>query len=625
MHQSHLIDTIWIKRCSKCEKSQAGRVVAAHYIDMTQITSIKFKNYKAFREYSISLKSFNVLVGPNNAGKSTVIGALRILSEGIRKGRTRKAEVVYYGEHSPMGYYIDLKGLPVSTENVFHNYNDAEPATIRFRINNGNHLQLIFPEKGTCILLPEADRPVRSPADFKREFPITLAFVPVLGPVEHNERLYQADAAKSALMTTTASRNFRNIWYHYKDGFNEFKEMVRSTWPGMDIDPPVVEHSDNKTYLYMFCPEERYPRELFWAGFGFQVWCQMLTFIFRARGNALLVIDEPDIYLHSDLQRQLVTILNELHVDVVMATHSTEIISEVEPEAIVNVNKKFRSAKRVKNSRELQDIFSVLGSNLNPTLTQLAKTKCVVFVEGKDFQILSRFAKKLGIEAVANRSHFAVVPVGGFNPQKVKNFAEGMEMTLGVSLVKIAVFDRDYRCNAECAALTEELSKFCWHAVVHDRKEIENFLLHPESLARTISKRSNGPSSDEITHDWTESKVRGLLDDISSPIKNRVFSRLVDSRQRFEKSQGTTLHASSITEAALNEFDLMWGDLDRRLLSIPGKELFSLLNAALQSRGIGAITPYSVVDTMKKEEVWSPLENLIRKIDAARTVVNHSD
>lgn len=35
-----------------------------------RITSIRFRNYKAFRDYSISLNPFNVLVGPNNAGKS---------------------------------------------------------------------------------------------------------------------------------------------------------------------------------------------------------------------------------------------------------------------------------------------------------------------------------------------------------------------------------------------------------------------------------------------------------------------------------------------------------------------------------------------------------------------------
>ena len=60
----------------------------------TRISSIHFKNYKAFETYSVHLNAFNVLVGPNNAGKSTVLGALRILAEGIRKARARNPEFV---------------------------------------------------------------------------------------------------------------------------------------------------------------------------------------------------------------------------------------------------------------------------------------------------------------------------------------------------------------------------------------------------------------------------------------------------------------------------------------------------------------------------------------------------
>ena len=114
----------------------------------------------------------------------------------------------------------------------------------------------------------------------------------------------------------------------------------------------------------------------------------------------------------------------------------------------------------------------------------------MVFVEGKDFLIFARFARKLGIDSVANRTNFAVVPVGGFNPQKVKDFSAGMELTLGVKLRKIVIFDRDYRCAAEAAALTDELNKFCWHAVVHSRKEVENYLLHGSALFRAIAKKA---------------------------------------------------------------------------------------------------------------------------------------
>src|SRR5690348_10898342 len=91
-----------------------------HMIEKLRITSIRFRNYKAFSQYSVSLSSFNVLVGPNNAGKSTVLGALRILSAGIRKARAKSPELITGPKgHHVRAYSIQLDGLPISSENVF--------------------------------------------------------------------------------------------------------------------------------------------------------------------------------------------------------------------------------------------------------------------------------------------------------------------------------------------------------------------------------------------------------------------------------------------------------------------------------------------------------------------------
>ncbi len=286
----------------------------------------------------------------------------------------------------------NISELQVAAENIFFGYDESEPAQVSFRLSNGNHLRLYFPERGSCFLIPESTTHfARTPTEFRRHFDIDVGFVPILGPVEHRERLYQREAARQALQTSGASRNFRNIWYHYPDDFEKFRELIRLTWPGMDIERPEI--SGDGTELAMFCPEERHPREICWAGYGFQVWCQMLTHIVKSSGASLLTIDEPDIYLHSDLQRQLVALLRDLGPDVVIATHSTEIIAECDPSNLLNVNKKNRSAQRVKDISQLKRLFSTLGSNLNPTLTQLAKTRRVVFVEGLDFQILSVFAR----------------------------------------------------------------------------------------------------------------------------------------------------------------------------------------------------------------------------------------
>jgi len=254
------------------------------------ITSIRFRHYKAFKDFSLSLRKFNVLVGPNNSGKSTILGALRILSEGLRRANARKPELIDGPNGIGRGYPVSLAKLPVSTENVFYNYDDSEAAIVTFQVSNGNELILYFPAKGVCLLLTHAKKAIRTPSDFKREFKLKVSFVPVLGPVEHEEDYVQEETARLALLSYSASRNFRNIWYHFPKGFDEFRETIRTSWPGMDIKKPELISRDGKNYLYMFCPENRYDREIFWAGFGFQVWCQMLTFILQGRDASLLII-----------------------------------------------------------------------------------------------------------------------------------------------------------------------------------------------------------------------------------------------------------------------------------------------------------------------------------------------
>ena len=56
-----------------------------------RITRVYFKHFKALEEYAISLKRTNVLVGPNNAGKSTVLDGFRALQGVLRYVRRRKA------------------------------------------------------------------------------------------------------------------------------------------------------------------------------------------------------------------------------------------------------------------------------------------------------------------------------------------------------------------------------------------------------------------------------------------------------------------------------------------------------------------------------------------------------
>jgi AAA15 family ATPase/GTPase len=112
----------------------------------TRFVRVEFSRFKAFKRFSLSLRHFNILVGPNNAGKSTILAAFRILAAGMRRAYSRNPEVIRgpVGMGMTHGYRIDLSSISVAEENLFYNYDDSEAATVRFKISNSNEL-LLYP------------------------------------------------------------------------------------------------------------------------------------------------------------------------------------------------------------------------------------------------------------------------------------------------------------------------------------------------------------------------------------------------------------------------------------------------------------------------------------------------
>jgi hypothetical protein len=216
------------------------------------------------------------------------------------------------------------------------------------------------------------------------------------------------------------------------------------------------------------------------------------------------------------------------------------------------VNKRHKVAQRIRNPSQLESVFKILGSNLNPVLTQLAKSRRAVFVEGKDFQILAKFAKKLGFDAVGNRGEFAVVPVDGFNPERIRVLKVGMETTLGGKIVAAAILDRDYRSDVE-----------------------PGFAVQKKSYA---------------------------------------MSQYLAERRRFERVHSPTMHETMINEVVLNEFEESWRNVSKRLAVIPGKEAISHLNQHLQHEYGVSLTPTAIIDAMRNDEIPTEVQKLVRDL-----------
>lgn len=584
------------------------------------ITSIEFRNFKAFKHYSIKLQRMNILVGPNNCGKSTVIGALRTLSIGLRRARAKSAELVDGpGNFRDWGYIIPNELLPISSENIHTDYADME-TTVEFRLSNGNRLQLYFPIDGNTVFLPSTNgRPIRTPKSFIEAFPLTLGQIPGLGPVAEEESLLKEETVRHALSSRPhwAPNHFRNYWMHYPEGFEQFAELIRETWPGMDIEPPqkLDMFTDRVT---MFCLESRIPREMYWAGFGFQIWCQLLTHIARASDDTLLILDEPEVYLHPDVQRQLLGILRRMAPDVILATHSAEIMGEADPSEIVLIDKTKRSAERLKDVTGVQDVLETVGSVHNVTLARLARNRKMLFVEdSSDFSLLKRFSDRLGLAELASEFGFTTVESKGFSSwEEILLFARGLKKAIGNSVQISAIYDRDYWCEEEIDEITAALSAELAFIKIHNCKEVENYLLVPEPLNRAVNKslveraKRTGGSAIEFAD------AAQILANISEDFKQPAQSQYLAKRTKYLQHSGKD-PATLITETSL-WFEDKWKNLTSRMEIVPGKDVLKAFRTHIQGTLGVSISNIQIVDHFRKEEIKNDLVDLLKSLDDFR-------
>ena len=547
-----------------------------------RISSVQFDNFKAFDLFTLSLENVNILVGPNNSGKSTIIGAFRVLDSAIKFARSRAPVRIYLEATYKVGYWIPEESLPISLENVHTNYNSSA-SKITFRLTNGNRLQLFFPTDGGCALVPEADIVIMTAAAFKGRFPITLTVVPILGPVEHRERRRERSTVVAGLATHRASRHFRSYWHYFEEGFPAFAELIQATWPGMEVRPPEMDYASGE--LSMFCLEERITRELYWVGFGFQIWCQLLTHLSRSRDTSIIVIDEPEIYLHPDVQRQLIGIVRDCGPATLMATHSSEIMSEADPSEIVLIDKRRRSGERLRDISGIKRVLDIVGSSQNITLTALARSRRVLFVEGDyDYRLLRRFSRKLGMRELNAGLGLTALESGGFGSwQRVTILASGIADALGSPLIIAAIYDRDYFCEEHIAEITNELSRHLKLAHVHKRKEIENYLLVPEALDRALLQAMPEGGSHAKRPAGSEFRSADLLRELTEPLKELVQSQILARRWDHLRSSGRDL--ADINRETIRGFGAIWDDLSLRLAIVPGKDVLSQFRTNIQEKG----------------------------------------
>jgi hypothetical protein len=578
------------------------------------LKELHLKNFRSFVDFTVNFGNGAYLVGPNNAGKSTLLTAIRVADTLVRYAHRRKADkfVTDLGLRS-IGYPIGLREFPALRDSLRFEFGSAE-TRLELSWKSGAKLTAVWPEETSdddggndgFFYLTAPDKSIlKTPSQAKSIFP-QLGLVPLLTPTEHTEKLLADEYVKQNISGRLSSRHFRNQLRVLKeaDALRPFLEWAEPWLDGITFDSLAQDYTDDGAIVHAFFFEanSRVPKEIVWAGDGIQVWLQILYHVFRVREFETIVLDEPEVYLHPDLQRRLVRLLDSTERQIVIATHSSEMIAESDGRLTTLIDKSRRRAIRSRSDSDFEMLSTTLGTAFNLRLAKALRSRVAVFVEGQDMSILRILSKTLGLADLSSERGVTVMPLNGYsNWGQVEPFTWLCEKILPNALITFVILDRDYRPENTRTAVMDEFEAAGVRGHVWSRKELESYLVNPSVIARL-----SGAS---------ESSVVAWLDEIAATMENEVFGRMLFETQQSDGSARN--HSVSVTTAFKPVFDSQWRNTASRLEICPPKQMIAQLNDKLRAEGKKSISIAALARAHRVSEIPEELAQVLRDIEAA--------
>jgi AAA ATPase domain len=281
------------------------------------LQELRLKNFRGFEEHAVPLHPTTLVVGRNNAGKSSLDEALRLLSLVTTRFRALGYhEGPSWGGIPKRDYGVSpsLKGMEINFSTLFHRYGDP-PAILEASFSNQTAVRIYIgsEERVHAVIFDAQGHPLRTKAAAIRlELP-AVEILPQVGPLDTNETVLSAEYVRRAASSNLASKHFRNQLKVFSDRVAEFRGMVEETWPGLRILDLQAGRGYPGERLYLTVRDKDFAAEVAAMGHGLQMWLQTMWFLARVGHAACVILDEPDVYMHPDLQRRLVRYLRTRH------------------------------------------------------------------------------------------------------------------------------------------------------------------------------------------------------------------------------------------------------------------------------------------------------------------------
>jgi putative ATP-dependent endonuclease of OLD family len=443
---------------------------------MIYIKELYVKNFRSIEEERIEFnKGLNILVGPNNAGKTNIIEAIDLLLGDVYLPNFEPSTDHFFNGEEDREIIIEALLEGDGLKEINEEFDSQIYIRFKFSKQNGG----LFEIKKNGQWQTKGSKNKQSPFGYYFDFDKKLFFLRVkslrnimeIAPIrwksplkyfkeiiikkapkeKMDDVISSIDEAKNKLMNINEVRKIIADLEKISKDQTDIKKI--------NLSPSSTKYSDFLNEMKILI-DDGYISEVFKKGLGTQN--LIIISLFRVMAKyirdeekkfIIYGIDEPEIGLHPHSQRQLIFSLKNLseYSQVIITTHSDRLIDITQIDNIIRVGKEDNKTKhyKINLSPDERKILEIHGSNLQ----EIFFAKRVLIVEGYTEEgFFPEISKKFS--EVRENDNEKVNYSFDYNSVSVIN-SEGDKIWFFIKLVKnlnipfIALIDDDKLDNIE--------------------------------------------------------------------------------------------------------------------------------------------------------------------------------
>lgn len=436
-----------------------------------KLSELTIKNFRSIEDETFEFNDLNILVGKNNSGKSNVLKAIDLV---LREGYTMKLTTNdYYLQDETKTVYVSLEFNNFTTDELEIIRDEIKyPVTIDYTRYSQDQIYHSIVENDCIKMVLEITGNDVSKKIFLGDIPykyfsndlkaaiVNTVYIPAIR--DHSQILR---ITKYSFLNRLLNKIYEMAEEEKKEELNDIlanasekcKEIFREYEEKIDqMSKLIIQHDgvrfsilpSDRTTIYKkldILLNDGIETELDFKGSGIQSVLVLTLFKLYADlkvGGAILLIEEPESFLHPHANRHMSKILKEFssedNIQIIFSTHSPNYLEDVDFKDIILLRKEnHKSIKKCigEISDEIKLKKEMTSSNL-----ELFFSDKVVLVEGQTENfILPYYAKDINLKFDFDKKNISLIDVGSKS-----NLSSYIELLNDLEIPWLAMVDRDF-------------------------------------------------------------------------------------------------------------------------------------------------------------------------------------